>query len=75
MMGTSRIARLDSKHEHIRHTLQDMSTSPGQESPINGGRLVLLLSSFCFIVPACGSFIGNKKQKFNHKVVFVSAQK
>lgn len=36
-MGTSRIARLDSKHEHIRQTLLDMST--GAETPQSGGRL------------------------------------
>lgn len=35
MLGTSRIARLDSKHEHIRQTLLDMSS--GVESPQSGG--------------------------------------
>ncbi|XP_046661965.1 SLIT-ROBO Rho GTPase-activating protein 1-like isoform X3 [Homalodisca vitripennis] len=44
MMGTSRIARLDSKHEHIRQTLVDMSTS-GLESPQSGGRVGGVLHS------------------------------
>uniref|UniRef100_A0A1B6DN07 SLIT-ROBO Rho GTPase-activating protein 1 n=1 Tax=Clastoptera arizonana TaxID=38151 RepID=A0A1B6DN07_9HEMI len=34
MMGTSRIARLDSKHEHIRQTLLDMTS--GVETPQPG---------------------------------------
>ena len=35
MLGTSRIARLDAKHEHIRQTLLDMSS--GMETPTCGG--------------------------------------
>lgn len=39
MLGTSRIARLDSKHEHIQQTLVDMSAAAGSEWGPGGVRV------------------------------------